>query len=150
MELIKALAIALHEENDGKWPEGATEVQQTGSETVEFDAEVFSYTSSYDGRVRTFGDMEVSGLDYLGEWDTGDTVTKEEYEAFMAANPTFYKDMMDRRPFLVQEIARLNKQVGALIDEMTKLADEAGVELNIDLGQHGSLDPASDWNASRC
>lgn len=151
MELIKALVIALHENDDfkGKWPEGATEVQQVNSWAVEFDADVITY-HYHGGGSRTSSEYELDGLPYLGEWDTGDTVTKEEYEAFMQANPTFYTDMIERRPFLVQEIARLNKQVGALIDEMTKLADEAGVEVNIDLGQHGSLDPNSDWDASRC
>lgn len=152
MELIKALAIALHEEEqfNGKWPDPATEVTQVSSYILEFDEPVYKWVS-YSGEERSCCALdEVSGLSYLDEYESGETITKEEYEAFMAANPNFYQEMLARRPSLIREIARLNKVVGTTIDEMTKLADEAGIELTINLGQHGSLDPQSDWNSSRC
>lgn len=151
MELIKALAIALHEDDDhkGKWPEKATEVTQVSAWTVEFDEEVITYRYS-DGRSFTTSELEIEGLPYIEDYETGDTITKEEYENFMAEHPTFYADMMARRPELVKKIAELNKQVGALVNEITALAEEAGVEVVINLGQHGELDPNSDWDSSRC
>lgn len=152
MELIKCVAMAIQQEEqwNGVWPEPATEVQQVSSYGLEFDAPVYTYTR-YNGEVRTTGEYEWDdGLPFIEEYDTGDTITKEEYVAFITANPTWYEDMLARRPFLVQEIARLNKIVGTTIDEMTALAEEAGVELYIDLGTHGRLNPDSDWDSSRC
>lgn len=152
MELIKCLALAIRQEEqwEGKWPEPATEVVQASSYCFEFDADVYNYTN-YRGEATAINEYEwEDGMPYLDEYDTGDTITKEEYEAFVAANPTWYEDMIARRPFLVQEIARLNKVIATTIDEMTELAEEAGVEVFIDLGQHGGLNPNSDWDSSRC
>ena len=152
MELIKAIAIALHEEAQfgGKWPDPATEVTQQSTYCIEFDAPVYRYTS-YTGAEHIYSEMDdVSGLPFMEEYDDGETITKEEYVAYMEANPNFYADMIARRPFLIQEIARLNALVASTIDEMTALAEEAGVEVTINLGQHGSLDPNSDWDSSRC
>lgn len=152
MELIKCLAVAIKNEEqwNGQWPEPATEVQQASSYCFEFDECVYEYTN-YRGEKHSLSEYEYEdGMPYLEEYDTGDTITKEEYEAFVAANPTWYEDMIQRRPFLVAEIARLNKVIAATIDQMTALAEEAGVEVSIDLGQHGSLDPNSDWDSSRC
>lgn len=152
MNLLKCVAMMIREEEQwgGKWPDPATEVVQVSNYGVEFDEPVYTYTR-YNGEVRTTGEYEWDdGLPYVEEYENGDTITKEEYEAFVTANPNWYEDMIARRPFLVQEISRINKQVGELIDEMTELAEEAGVELTIDLGQHGGLDPNSDWASSRC
>lgn len=152
MELIKCLAIAIREEEqwEGKWPEPATKVTQTSNYAFTFDEPVYHYTN-YRGEAVSTDDYEYEdGMPYVEEYDEGDTITKEEYEAFIAANPTWYEDMLERRPFLVQEIARLNKVIATTIDEMTALANEAGVDVYIDLGQHGGLNPDSDWDSSRC
>lgn len=152
MELIKCVAMAIKQEEQwgGQWPEPATEVTQNSNYELEFDAPVYKYTNYRGEKIET-GEYEwEDGMPYVEEYDTGDTVTKEEYIAFVAKNPNWYEDMLARRPFLVQEIARLNKVVGATIDEMTALAEEAGVELYINLGQHGGVNPNSDWDSSRC
>lgn len=152
MQLIKCLALAIKQEEqwNGVWPEPATEVTQTSNYCLDFDEPVYHYTN-YRGEAVSTGEYEwEDGMPYIEEYDTGDTITKEEYLAFVEANPTWYEDMIARRPFLVQEIARLNKVVASTIDEMTALAEEAGVEVYIDLGQHGGLNPNSDWDSSRC
>lgn len=152
MELIKCVALAIKGEKqwNGQWPEPATEVTQTSNYELTFDEPVYTFTN-YRGETVTTDEYEWDdGLPFVEEYENGDTVTKEQYLAFITANPTWEEDMIARRPFLVQEIARLNKVVASTIDEMTKLAEEAGVELTINLGQHGSLDPNSDWDSSRC
>lgn len=143
MELIKALAIGLKEDDEfkGAWPEGSTQFRQRGTWYGDFQDE--------DGD-EILEEVGFSGMPYVEEYDDGERVTKAEYEAFINANPNWYEDMQARRPFLIQEIARLNKVIASTIDEMTTLAEEAGVEVCIDLGQHGGLSPNSDWDSSRC
>ena len=150
MELIKAIAISIREHcPDGKWPEEATEVTQTGWCTLEFDAD---FKLTYGGDIYEDCYLEdQEHLPYLSEWDSGETITREEYEEWLAANPNWYEIMMEKRKINMVKIAELNKQVGNMIDEITALAEEACLEINIDLGQHGSLDPnSSDWLESRC
>lgn len=158
VKLMRAIATCF--KNDavlqGKWPapnehgEVPDYIQQTDRWTLSFEFPVLmeSYYGTEPEEYEEFNDVE--GLPWIDDYDSGDTVTREEFEEWILANPTWFEDMQEAAKRNTGRIAELNKQVAALIDEMTELAEEAGIELEIDLGQHGSLDPDSDWNASRC
>lgn len=146
MDLIKAVAIAFHEDSflQGKWPEPAERLYQSHSYMIQFDDEVEldGYTSDC---------LEVENIPWISEYDSGDCITKEEYNKFLQDNPNWYQEMLNNRPNLIAQIAELNKEIAEKINLMDKLAEEAGVELNIDLGVHGSLDPnSSSWLSSNC
>ena len=87
---------------------------------------------------------------YIEEYENGDTVTKEEYEAFVAANPTLLEDITALTPINIAKIAALNTQIATMVDEINKLADEIGIDAIIDLGSNGVLSLNSDWDSSRC
>ena len=156
MELIRAVAIefAKDKELNGKWPEAvdgqeqATKFTQVSSYEIEFDATIQVIERSYG--TYQYSTYECTGLPYIEEYENGDTVTKEEYEAFVAANPTLLEDITALTPINIAKIADLNTQIAALIDEITELSDQIGIEVNIDLGQHGTLNPNSDWDSSHC
>ena len=156
MDLIRAVAISILKDSEfgGEWPNAfkehpqATSFSQVSNYEIEFD-QPFDEWESYRG-ISLYTTYEVEGMPYIEEYQTGDTVTKEEFEAYLAANPNLLEDIANLQPINTAKIAELNKQVGELIDEMTRLADEIGVDVYISLGQHGSLNPNSDWDSSRC
>jgi hypothetical protein len=149
MELIKAVALALKENSvSGTWPEGATECD-VGSTTIEFDVDFDILYGNSTFNCCVLEDIE--HLPYKSEYDCPDTITKEEFDEWLAENPKWYEDLQNARQKNAARIAELNKQIAANIDELTALSEEAGLPVNIDLGQHGSLDPnSSDWLESRC
>jgi hypothetical protein len=146
MKLMLALAIALKDDEHlkGTWPPEADDVQQTSNWYVTFNEECqFDFGFSQE--------LEMDDLPFMEEYDEdGDIITRAEFEAFIAADPDWYNTMMTKRPVIVDRIAELNGQVAALINEMGELAEEAGIELEIDLGNYGGLNPNSDWDSSRC
>ena len=157
MGLIRAVAITILNDSEfgGKWPEAFNDYPQPTSFTqvsnyeIEFD-QPYSEYQSYRG-VSPYTTYEVdNGMPYIEEYQTGDTVTKEEFEAYLAANPNLLEDIANLQPINTAKIAELNKQIGELINEMTELADEIGVDVYINLGQHGGFNPNSDWDSSRC
>ncbi|MEK0311657.1 hypothetical protein OC704_02540 [Sweet potato little leaf phytoplasma] len=107
----------------------------------------------YRGQVHTYEeefDTEIGGLPYLGDYDEGERFTGEQLRVLIAKEPDLVANVEQARRDNIGKIAELNKEVGRLINEMTQLAEEANVDVTINLGQHGSLDPNSDWDASRC
>lgn len=109
--------------------------------------------TGYRGQVHVYDqefDTEIEGLPYLGDYDEGERFTGEELRTFLAENPNLVAQVDQKRRDNIGKIAELNKEVGRLIDEMTELAEEANIDVTIDLGQHGSLDVNSDWDSSRC
>lgn len=107
----------------------------------------------YRGQVHTYEeefDTEIGGLPYLGEYDEGEEFTGEQLRALIAKEPDLVANIEKARRENIGKIAELNKEVGRLINEMTQLAEEANVDVTINLGQHGLLDPNSDWDSSRC
>lgn len=123
-----------------KWPEGAQRCEQDCSYGVTF----------YDEEDDELDEAGIDNLPKFDEWDGGETVTKEEFDAFMLAHPTLREDYGLRAEASKVKRAELNEQIGSLIDELTTLCQEGNVDVSINLGQHGSLDPDSDWNDSRC
>lgn len=107
----------------------------------------------YRGQVEIYEeefDTEIVGLPYLGEYDEGESFTGDQLRALLAKEPDLVANIDKAKRENVGKIAELNKQIAALINEMTKLAEEANIGVTINLGQHGSLDPNSDWDSSRC
>lgn len=153
MNFLKALVLAIHESKElNGWPEGCESVIHDNNYEVEFEGSSY-IGKDYNGNDREYPhavNIEGYGLPYIEEYCEGDTVTREEYEAFVAANPNFYEQVQQAKQVNVAKIAELNKEVGKLINEITTLAEEAGIDIYINLGQHGSLDPNSDWDSSRC
>ena len=146
--LLRAVVNFLAEDNGGIWPEPATKFTQRNSYELESDEPVnISAKWCGDGE---YEDFEVEGLAYMEEYDDGESITKEEYLQFMQDNPTYLQDLPGRQAAVTAEIARLNKKVGAMIDQMTELAESVALDFSIDLGKNGSLDLNSDWDSSRC
>lgn len=123
-----------------KWPEDATRCEQDCNYGVTF------YNEDDD----ELQDAEIDNLPKYDDWDGGETVTKAEFDAFMAAHPTLREDYAARAAATLEQRKALNVQIGGLIDELTALCAESNVDVSINLGQHGSLDPDSDWDSSRC
>lgn len=146
MKLVQAIAVDLRECGI-QWPEGAEKVKQQSSYYVEFSGENLEESEEYDWEEFEIG----TGLNWMDEYDDdGEVVTKAEYDAF-TASPTWYEDLMAKRPALIAEIADLNKKMAALANKISALAEEAGVDISFNLGQHGDVDPNSErWNASMC
>lgn len=94
--------------------------------------------------------FEVDGLPYMEEYDEGESFTGDQLRALLAKEPDLVANIEKAKRDNVGKIAELNKQIAALINEMTELAEEANLDVTINLGQHGSLDVNSDWDSSRC
>lgn len=103
--------------------------------------EVYDYSKEYT--------TEIEGLPYLEEYEE-EEYTGENLRAVIGAEPDLVANIEKARRENIGKIAELNKEVGRLINEMTQLAEEANVDVTINLGYHGSLDPNSDWASSRC
>lgn len=166
MSIITILAKALAEsEFNGQWPSveikhadgeicTPSKVTQTSSMTLSFDESVFSYTHYRTGEVNFHECLEdVEGLPYVGEWDEGETITKEEYEEYLQkvvggdhTKLTHYFEQKTREN--LAKISDLNDQVGKLVNEIAKLSAEAGIEATIDLGHRGSLELDGPWDSS--
>ncbi|WOZ57553.1 hypothetical protein [Pseudomonas phage vB_PseuGesM_254] len=124
------------------WPVGYVQALQDSSYSVTFSD--------------PFGDLdevelEFNNLPYVEEYDEGDTISAQEYQDFVSKNPNWKEELAAKESTNMALIAEKNKQIAALIDEVTALAEEAGLELEIDVGQHGTLDPyGARWNSSMC
>ncbi len=135
--------------------ENIESVSQANSYAITFEGEnlVVNEKYRYSDTVYTHEEeyeTEVAGLPYMEDYDEGERFTGFELRVFLAENPNLVAEVDQKRRDNIGKIAELNKEVGRLIDEMTELAEEANIDVTINLGQHGSLDPNSDWDSSRC
>ena len=133
----------------GRWPtpadpeDPADILSSYSCSSAHFNADV---KLDYDDEADYLELVNSNGPD--NDYYNGDVyITREEYEEFFKAWPEFKVKRAEAAKVNVGKIADLNRQVALLIDEMTELAEEAGVDLYIDLGQHGCLDPSSDWQS---
>lgn len=155
---IKLLVLAVealksNELCQGAWPtpvdpeNPALKLSSYSRYYADFDEDVNLY-SFENGTIEL--EFEDGGAPDNDKCDEDVYVTREEYEEFLKNWPEFKAKREAAAKVNIGKIADLNKQVADLIDQMTELADEAGIDLVIDLGKHGSLDPESDWDSSRC
>lgn len=156
MELIRAVAIELAKDEDfnGKWPEAidgheqATEFTQVSCYEIEFNSIIQKIERSYG--TYEYSTYEATGLPYIEEYDRGETVTREEYEAYVAEHPNLIDEITKLTPVNIAKIAALNTKISAMVDEINVLADEIGIDAVIDLGSNGVLSLNSDWDSSSC
>lgn len=123
------------------WPEGIEKFEQDST---------WSY-QAVDTDGEDVCEFEFEGH-YMNEYDDRqEVVTFKEYSLFLDAHPNWEQELDKLAETNMALIAEKNKQIAALVDEVTELADAAGLDLQIDVGQHGSLDPyGSRWNSSMC
>lgn len=150
--LVEEFATGNHSVNVEDWPEDVV-AEHSGS-TIEFDGWTYTYTSSYGSGQswETTFEIDVDGkLKAVDEWDEGEKVTREEYFAFLEANPNFLTDLAERRRKNVGRIAELNKIAYDAVDEAIKLSHEAGLPYTCSMPSSvADLDENSDWDSSRC
>lgn len=140
------------EHNHNDWPEDVEAVRSSNSE-VDFDGWTYTYKSSYGGgEWETTVGFEVDGeLPYMEEYDDQETVTREEYFAFIAERPNFVQEIADKRRTNMARIAELNKIAYDAVDEAIKLSHEAGLPYTCSMpASVADLDENSDWASSRC
>lgn len=139
-----------HDYND--WPEDVVARHENNSEVV-FEGWKYEYTNSYGGGTYQYNvGLEVDGeLPYLEEYDEGEEVTREEFFAFIEANPNFVADIEAKRKTNMARIAELNKIAYEAVDEAIKLSHEAGLPYTCSMPSAvADLDENSDWASSRC
>jgi hypothetical protein len=149
MNFVQRVAFELMENHNGVWPqldghEAPTEVTQVSTYNLEFNVPI------YTSRWGTGCEMEVDGFGFMGEYEDGETTTREAVEAFIASNPNYCREVNDLRRLTVGKIAVLNSQVADLINKISELSAEAGIACEINLGKRGSIDLDGDWDSSRC
>lgn len=156
MQLVELLVLEfangeLSKFNPNEWPEDVV-ASHSGSE-VEFDGWEYRYTSEYSNNSwMTNVSFDVDGkLKYKEEYDDSEEVTRDEYFAFVEANPNFVADMEEKRKTNIGRIAELNKIAYDAVDEAIKLSHEAGLPYTCSMPSSvADLDENSDWDSSRC
>ena len=166
MSILYTLAkeLAENEYLNGKWPsltdeEGElivpTTCTQTGNYCLSFNETVVPYTPWRKPDTLDYMDEleDVEGLPFIGEYNEGETITKEEYEAFLqavvggdASKLSAYFETKVREN--AAKIAELNDQVSVLVDQIAALSYEAGIPVSVNLGQRGSLNLDGPWDSS--
>lgn len=153
MKLVELLAEEFasnnHQVKVEDWPEGVV-AEHCGS-SIEFDGWRYLHEGRYgSGSWMTDFEIDVDGRLKYDEWDA-ESVTREEYFAFVEANPNFVKELQERRRKNVGRIAELNKIAYDAVDEAIKLSHEAGLPYTCSMpASVADLDENSDWDASSC
>lgn len=157
MQLVELLVLefanggALAHHNPIDWPEDVV-ASHSGSE-VEFDGWEYLYTSVYSNNSwMTNVSFDADGkLKYKEEYDDSEEVTRDEYFAFVEANPNFVAELEAKRKVNIGRIAFLNKVAYDAVDEAIKLSHESGLPYTCSMPSSvADLDENSDWDASRC
>lgn len=156
MELVELLVLEFangelseHDHND--WPEDVVAEHSWGE--VNFEGWTYLNRHQYSGATwETTVCFDADGkLKALGEYDGSEEVTREEYFAFLEANPTFVADTEAKRRVNIGRIAELNKIAYEAVDEAIKLSHEAGLPYTCSMpASVADLDENSDWDASSC
>lgn len=150
IEFAKGGALADHDPND--WPEDV--VARHSYSEVEFDGWQYLYTSRYSGCSSWMTDVSFDAdgkLKHKDEDDDSEEVTRDEYFAFVEANPNFVSDLEAKRKENIGRIAELNKIAYEAVDEAIKLSHEAGLPYTCSMpASVADLDEYSDWDSSRC
>lgn len=148
LEFAKGGALAEHNPND--WPEDV--VAYHSHSDVEFEGWEYLYTSSYGSSWTINVSFETDGkLKSVDEYDDCEEVTREEYFAFVEANPNFVAELEAKRKTNVGRIAELNKIAYDAVDEAIKLSHEAGLPYTCSMpASVADLDENNGWDSSSC
>lgn len=138
---IKWLMMELHNEG-ATWPDEAElcricyEAEWYGADGREIDTDIYI---ERDG-----------GLGFYEEYDDPDEISRVDYEKFSEANPNFVEKTLARRTEVQAEIAQRVKDIQKAVEDVYALAESAMMPLSFNLGGYGVVDPAGDWQSSRC
>ena len=111
------------------WPEGIEKFEQDST---------WSY-QAVDTDGEDVCEFEFEGS-YMNEYDDRqEVVTFKEYSLFLDAHPNWERELEKLAETNMVLIAEKNKQIAALVDEVTELADVAGLDREMDVGLHGAL-----------
>lgn len=139
MNLVQWLAVKFEEEKIDytQWPEDAETAEQNNYE-VEIDG--------WDVCLECEGDFK-----YQDEYEDSETATRDEFFSFIENNPTYGKDILDKRKDVIGRIAELNKIAYDAVEEAIKLSEEVGLPYTCSMPNGvADLDANSDWDSSRC
>ncbi|MND52507.1 hypothetical protein D3C80_435240 [compost metagenome] len=165
---IVAKELMMNEHLNGKWPslvdeDGdvlvASKVTQYGNHTLQFDEPVWPYQHYRTKEIDYVEEVEdVDGLPWLESpsgWGgtEGDTVTREEYEAFVQRvvggdYSKLEEYFANGEREALKQIAQLNVEVGELVNKIVDIAEPFGIDVSINLGYRGSLDLNGPWDSS--
>lgn len=150
MNLVQWLAVKFEEEKIDytQWPGDAEEVTQDNSEVT---INGWEGPYGYKGRICDLG-WDCSGeFKHIEEWDAGESCTREEFFTFIESEPTFAKDLLQKRKDVIGRIAELNKIAYNAVEEAIKLSEEVGLPYTCSMPSGvADLDANSDWDSSRC
>lgn len=154
MELVKYLALKFAEENIDwrQWPEGA-EATECGYEvTIEGWKTGESYENWHGEKVEYDLGWETDGeFKNQGEYGDHETIDRDEFFAFMEANPTYVADIKATRESVVKRIAELNDIAYKAVEEAINLSHSADLPYSCRMPMGvADLDENSDWDSSRC
>lgn len=146
MNEVEWIAIKLAEKGY-TWPNNAesAEIAYEVAWRDEFEDEIWSGEAGdvYVERDGLLGYFE-------GEYDDRPIVTREEYEKFIQENPNYTSDILRLRKAKQAEIAERVKAIQQAVKEVYALAESVAMPLSFHLDGYGVVDPAGDWQSSRC
>lgn len=130
------------------WPEYAEIISQGNYEVT---IEGWEGSFGYKGRIADFSLSCEGDFKYQDEYEDAETATREEFFAFIEENPTYAKDILDKRRASIGRIAELNKIAFDAVEEAIKLSEEVGLPYTCSMPSGvADLDANSDWDSSRC
>jgi hypothetical protein len=145
MELVKYLALKFAEDNIDwrQWPEDAEATQSSWEVLIEdwtIDGEEYCVGWEVDGEFKN-----------QGEYGDYETVDRDEFFAFMEANPTYVEDTKAKRQAVLSKIAELNQTAYDAVEQAMALSHEADLPYSCRMPSGvADLDENSDWDSSRC
>ena len=150
MNIVQWLAVQFEEKQIDytQWPEDAEIVNQ---DNYEVTIEGWVGPFGYKGRETDMNFSCEGDFKYQDEYEDSETATREEFFAFVEANPTYAKDILVKRKGSIGRIAELNKIAFDAVEEAIKLSEEVGLPYTCSMPSGvADLDANSDWDSSRC
>lgn len=87
---------------------------------------------------------------FEGEYDDRPIVTRKEYEELIQEYPNYTSDVLRMRQSKQSEIAERVKAIQKAVKEVYEIAEAVAMPLSFHLDGYGVVDPAGDWQSSRC
>ena len=154
MELVKYLALKFAEDKIDwrQWPEDVEASQSSYEVTLEGWKTGETYTNWQGQEVEYDLAWEVDGeFKNQGEYGDYETVDRDEFFAFMEANPTYVADTKAKRQAVLSKIAELNQIAYDAVEQAMALSHSADLPYSCRMPSGvANLDENSDWDSSRC
>ena len=150
MNIVQWLAVEFEDKKIDytQWPEDAEDISQ---DNYEVTIEGWEGPFGYKGRIADFSLSCEGDFKYQDEYEDAETATREEFFTFIEENPTYAKDILDKRKTVIGRIAELNKIAFDAVEQAMKLSDEVGLPYTCSMPSGvADLDSNSYWDSSRC